>query len=323
MRIATVVALAITLASPAARALDEGLYATILERHTVAVDDIASTRVDYRALRTSEPWEALLRTLRESHPSGLRSRNEKIAFWINAYNILAIDLVRRHYPIDSIRSIGSFFSPVWTKAAGEIGGRPYTLHEIEHEILRSMREPRMHAAIVCASLSCPPLRREPYTAAALDAQLEDNVRRWLADPRKGARIDRSARTLHLSPILKWFAADFGENVLVFVAAYLPAEDSDWIRAQGRMLRIDYFDYDWRVNDAAASSPLARARPGQVVSQPRGACRLRIGLQCSGMRPLVLRAVIGLKPGERRTGPGRGVRGGRTTRSAGADLRQPV
>jgi hypothetical protein len=91
--------------------------------------------------------------------------------------------VRRHYPIDSIRSIGSFFSPVWKKTAGEIGGRSYTLYEIEHEILRPMGEPRIHAAIVCASLSCPPLRREPYRAAELEAQLEDNVRRWLADPR--------------------------------------------------------------------------------------------------------------------------------------------
>ncbi len=114
MRTAALAALAIALIAAEARALDEDLYATILERHTVAVDDIASTRVDYGALRTSEAWESVIRSLGESNPRRLRSRSEQLAFWINAYNILAIDLVRRHYPIDSIRSIGSFFSPVWS-----------------------------------------------------------------------------------------------------------------------------------------------------------------------------------------------------------------
>jgi hypothetical protein len=270
MRIAIVAALSVTLAASAAPGLDDARYATILERHTVAVDDIASTQVDYGSLRSSGTWEALLRSLRESDPSRLRTRNERLAFWINAYNILAIDLVRRHYPIDSIRSIGRLFSPVWKKTAGEIAGRPYTLHEIEHEILRPMGEPRIHAAIVCASLSCPPLRREPYRAAELDAQLEDNVRRWLADPRKGARIDRSSRTLHLSPILDWFAEDFGDDVLPFVGAHLPAAEAKWLRAQGRALRVRYFKYDWRLNDASPGShrSLKRSAPRRL-SAARG------------------------------------------------------
>ena len=257
MRTLALAALAISLVAGEARALDADLYATVLERHTVAVSDIASTRVDYATLRTSEAWEALLRSLRESEPRRLVPRNEKLAFWINAYNILAIDLVRRHYPIDSIRSIGSLLSPVWKRAAGEIGGRAYTLHEIEHEVLRPMGEPRIHAAIVCASLSCPPLRREPYRAADLEAQLEDNVRRWLADPRKGARIDRSARTLWLSPILDWFSEDFGDSVLPFVTAHLPDEEASWIRAQGGALRIRYFAYDWSLNDAALGAQHSR------------------------------------------------------------------
>ena len=273
MRIAALAALALTLAAAEARALDEELYDAILEQYTVAVDDIASTRVDYGALRTSEAWEALLRSLRESGPDRLRARNEKLAFWINAYNILAIDLVRRHYPIDSIRSIGGLLSPVWKKTAGEIAGRPYTLHEIEHEILRPMGEPRIHAAIVCAALSCPPLRREPYRGAELEAQLDDNVRRWLADPRKGARIDRSTGTLYLSPILDWFAEDFGDNVLPFAAAHLPAEDASWIRAHESALRVRYFEYDWRLNDAAPGPRLSRAGragPRARAGRPRPA-----------------------------------------------------
>jgi hypothetical protein len=252
MRTTALAALAIALVATEAAALDEDLYAALLEQHTVAVEDVASVRVDYEAMRTCELWAALIQSLRESNPADLRSRNEQLAFWINAYNILAIDLVRRHYPIDSIRSIavGRPFSPAWDRTAGRIGGRSYTLSEIEHEILRPMGEPRIHAAIACTSISCPPLRREPYRAAVLDAQLDDSVRRWLGDPRKGARIDRSAKTLYLSPILAWFAEDFGASVLPFVAAYLPAEDASWIRAQRGALRVHYFEYHMTLNDAA-------------------------------------------------------------------------
>lgn len=254
MRTAALAALGSLLLAIQASALDGELYARVLERHTVSVDDIASTRVDYAALRSSEEWDALVRSLRESDPARLKSRNEKLAFWINAYNILAIDLVQRHYPVESIRQVGGLLSPVWKKEAGQIDGRAYTLHEIEHEILRPMGEPRIHAAIVCASLSCPPLRREPYRAEDLDAQLEDNVRRWLADPRKGARIDRATNTLTLSPILDWFADDFGGGVVPFVAAHLPAEDGRWIRSQEQALRIRYFEYDWSLNDTRRPTP---------------------------------------------------------------------
>jgi len=252
--IATLAGFGSLLLAPRAGALDADLYASVLERYTVAVDDIASTRVDYAALRASEDWAALVRSLQESDPGGLGSRDEKLVFWINAYNILAIDLVRRHYPLESIRSIGSFFAPVWKREAGEIHGRAYTLHEIEHEILRPMGEPRIHGAIVCASLSCPPLRREPYRASDLDAQLEDNVRRWLADPRKGARIDRGAKTLTVSPIFDWFAEDFPGGVVPFVAAHLPAEQASWIRSHASALRVRYLDYDWSLNDTRRSTP---------------------------------------------------------------------
>jgi len=235
-----------------AAALDASLYAKVLAEHTLDVTDVASTRVDYGALRHSKDWKALVQTLRASDPSRLRSGNETKSFWINAYNTLAIDLVQRSYPTDSIRSLGGLFSPVWDKPAGEIGGRSYTLDEIEHEILRKMGDPRVHGAIVCASLSCPPLRREPYRAEDLDAQLEDNVRRWLADPRKGARVDRATRALYVSPIFEWFAGDFGGDVVTFVSARVPTEDAAWIRAQGDALRVRYLDYDWRLNDTATA-----------------------------------------------------------------------
>lgn len=270
MRIAALAALGSLLLAVQASALDGDLYARVLEQYTVAVDDIASTRVGYSALRSSREWDALVRSLRESDPGRLGSRSEKLAFWINAYNILAIDLVRRHYPVESIRSIGGLFSPVWKKPAGEIGGRTYTLDEIENEILRPMGEPRIHAAIVCASLSCPPLRREPYRASGLEAQLDDNVRRWLADPRKGARIDRSARMLALSPIFDWFEEDFGDGVVAFVAAHLTAGEASWVRSQGQALRIRYLEYDWSLNDIGREGQ--RSRSGDLRGRSVGQAR---------------------------------------------------
>jgi hypothetical protein len=245
---ATVLALGLLAAAVRTHALDDVLYAQLLERHTIAVEDVASTRVDYAALRGSADWERLLASLRGTDPARLATRAERVAFWTNAYNVLAIEVVRRHYPVASIRDVGNLLRPVWKGPAGEIGGRPYTLDEIEHAILRPMGEPRIHGAIVCASLSCPPLRREPYRAADLDAQLDDNVRRWLADPRKGARLDRAATTLWLSPIFDWFAEDFGGDVLGFVARHAAPADAAWIGAQRRALRVRWLDYDWGLND---------------------------------------------------------------------------
>lgn len=231
-------------------ALDLQLYADLLKRHTRATDDIASTRVAYAALVDSAAWERLIASLEASRPDALGSRDEKLAFWINAYNVLAIDVVRRSYPVASIRDIGSFFRPVWKRRAGTIGGRDYTLDQIEHEILRPLGEPRIHAAIVCASLSCPPLRREPYSAARLDAQLDQSTRAWLADPRKGARLDRDAGVLHLSAILDWFAEDFAAagGVRAFVAKHAPPELAADLRARGDDVPVRYIDYDWSLND---------------------------------------------------------------------------
>jgi hypothetical protein len=239
-----------------ARALDEVLYAEILERYTRDVSDLARVRVDYRALTASPDWKRLVQSLADSEPGRLRSRNEKLAFWANAYNILAIDLVVRHYPIDGIKDVGSLFSPVWKKSAGTIGDRSYSLDEIEHGIVRPLGDPRGHVAVVCASLSCPPLPRVPWSAVRLDDQLDDAMRLWLADPRKGLRIDRKTRTVHMSRIFEWFEEDFEASggALAFVAPFLDDGDRAWLRDEGAGARIAYFDYDWSLNDLGRSAP---------------------------------------------------------------------
>jgi hypothetical protein len=248
------------LAVPAG-ALDLELYARVLERHTSAVDDLARTRVDYRGLTTSPDWQRLVESLAASDPDALASRDEKLAFWINAYNILAIDTVVQNYPVESIRDVGSLWSPVWKRTAGTIDGEPYTLDQIEHEIVRPMGDPRGHAAVICASTSCPALLREPWRAERLDAQLDQAMRTWMADRGKGLRIDRQSGTVTLSKIFDWFDEDFEAQggALAFATRYAPEDARAWLRAHPDP-DVEYFDYDWRAND------LAR-KPQQDAEEP--------------------------------------------------------
>ena len=198
----------------------------------------------------SADWKRLVAGLEGVDRAALGQANRKLAFWINAYNVLAIDLVVRHYPVESIRDIGGFLTPVWKVEAGRIGGRPFTLHEIEHEILRPMGDPRIHTALVCASTSCPSLRRSPYTADQISAQLDDVSRRFLADRHKGLSMDDTRRTVRLSRIFDWFEEDFAAQggPLGFAARYAPAGERPSLSPPAGDLRIEYFDYDWALND---------------------------------------------------------------------------
>ncbi len=229
--------------------IDLARYARLLTQHTRVVDSLAGTAVDYAALARSRDLDALVVQLKAARPSKL-GHNARLAYWINAYNLLTLDLVRRHYPIESIKDIGSLFSPVWRKPLGEIEGVEMTLDRIEHEILRKEGEPRIHAAIVCASQSCPPLLRRPFRAKALDADLDEAMRRWLASKKKGVAIDRAAKTVTVSKIFKWFEEDFAADggVRAVIAAHLPPADAKWLRGPGRQAPIRYFEYDWALND---------------------------------------------------------------------------
>lgn len=228
---------------------DTALYGRMLTDHTRAVPEVVGTRVDYPGLREDPDWKGVLRSVRACDPSKLATREQKLAFWINAYNIFALDLVAKHWPVESIKDIGSFLFPVWDRTAGQIFGETYTLDQIEHEKLRALGDPRIHAAIVCASISCPSLAREPYTAAAIDAQLDAAFARFVANPDKGFRLDRAANTIWLSSIFKWFAEDFEKQggVLAVIARHLGDSDRAWLQTNGAGAKLAYMDYDWRVN----------------------------------------------------------------------------
>ena len=229
--------------------IDLELYARLLASYTRSVDEVVGVRVDYRGLAKSSEWKTLVRQVSSARPSRL-NRLTRIAYWINAYNILTIDLVLKHYPVSSIKDIGSFFSPVWGVEVAKIEGQSISLDRIEHEILRPMGDPRVHSAIVCASISCPPLSRTPFRPEALDADLEAAMRAWLASPEKGFRIDRRAGRITISKIFDWFEDDFdaGRGVVETIERYVARDDADWLHSQGKKLSIRYFDYDWSLND---------------------------------------------------------------------------
>jgi hypothetical protein len=232
-----------------AQSLDLDAYDALLEEHARSVPDLARTRVDYAAIAADPNWKKLVESLAASKPGSLERRFEKLAFWINAYNILAIDLVANYYPIESIKDIGSVFNPVWKKPAGRIDGKDYSLDEIEHGIVRPMGDPRAHAAVVCASTSCPALRREAWRAEMLDAQLDDAMRLWVRDTGKGLAIDRARAQITLSRIFDWFEEDFAPfgGAIAFVSRYASDEDRAWLSQNASSTSIRYFDYDWRVN----------------------------------------------------------------------------
>ena len=243
-------ALAALLASATpAHALDLDLYDALLAKHTREVQDLARTRVDYRAIAKDPQWKQLVASLEATNPATLRTKDQKLAFWINAYTILAIDLVAKNYPLESIKDIGSVFSPVWKQDAGRVGGKAYSLDDIEHGIVRKLGDPRPHAAVICASTSCPALRREAFRAETIDAQLDDAMRIWLADTGKGLAIDRANKRVTLSKIFDWFEEDFepAGGAVAFAARYAPEADRQWLERNGKQASVRYFDYDWRVN----------------------------------------------------------------------------
>ncbi|NIQ03792.1 MAG: DUF547 domain-containing protein [Nitrospinaceae bacterium] len=221
----------------------------LLKKHVrpVTLAGVDLLGVDYPALQKDPAWARVIEDLKSFSPSALKTPPEKLAFWINVYNIMAVKMVLDHYPVDSIKDAGSFFRPVWKKTVGIVGGQEVTLHRIEHEILRKMGEPRVHAAIVCASVSCPDLRREAFTPENLEKQLDDQLRKFLANSRKGMRVDRRQDRIYLSKIFDWFEEDFESKggVLPYLSRYAAGKDRAYLKSgKGKII---YLDYNWDLN----------------------------------------------------------------------------
>lgn len=214
-------------------------YDALLHRH---VHDGA---VDYRALAQPQARQALrayLTELAAAQPS--RDKQQRLAGWINAYNALVLEGILNGGSPASLLGRYRFFRQARHKAFG----RELSLEAIENEVIRkTFAEPRIHFALVCASKSCPPLRAEAYVGAQLDAQLDDQGRRFLADATKN-RFDRAQKTLYLSSIFDWYKGDFVQaagSVPQYIAPLAPASERDWVTRPGIGIKI--LDYDWSLN----------------------------------------------------------------------------
>jgi hypothetical protein len=223
---------------------DWNAYADVLKSVRPGTkNDVKLALVDYQALKESGKLEAAYQQISNFPVKSLGNKEEKLAFYINAYNILALKTVVDHWPLDSIKDVGSLFSPVWGMPAGSIDGKTVSLDDVENKMLRPLGEPRIHFAIVCASVSCPDLRNTPYTASELNAQLDEQVQKFLGNANKGLKI--GDKSIQISKIFDWFGKDFkpAGGVEAFIRRYrtdlppLPLKES--------------INYDWDVNGITA------------------------------------------------------------------------
>ena len=203
--------------------------------------------VDYPAIGRDLRFSRYIDYLAEADPEAFSTEAEKLAFWINAYNALAIQGILDGLSPDGFFGRVAFFATTDFRLAG----RDITLYDLEHDIIIPFAEPRIHFAIVCASASCPILQSEAYRAETLDEQLDRAARQFINDESKN-QFNDELRIANLSKIFDWFDADF-EKHAGSVANYLkPYVDQDSHRQTlaSPDLYIRHLDYDWSLNGKA-------------------------------------------------------------------------
>ncbi|AEE21432.1 MAG: DUF547 domain-containing protein [Alteromonadaceae bacterium] len=274
----TVSGLVITLFSPVLHAAEfDHRYTNFDQLLTQVVQtsaDKKQTRVNYQ--RLSVKSDILQRSLNafsavsKSQFDGW-DEQQQLSFLINAYNGFTLKLIIDNWDefkqgdADSIRDLGSLFTTPWEKKFFTLFNEKHNLDDIEHEMVRKwFKEPRIHAALVCAAVSCPPLRDEAFVASALTTQLDSQMQRFLADnSRNEIKINGQEGEASLSSIFKWYRGDFEKGQQGFhslfdlLSTYSEAlvEGDDNAQAQRNLLKsadypITFKDYDWRLNDVA-------------------------------------------------------------------------
>ena len=226
-----------------------GLTASAFDHSHSALTTILKTyvngvgMVDYAGLKENRAGlDAYLKTTAAVTEADFKGWNEKqqIAFLTNVYNAETLQYIVDNYPVKSIKKLGPLIGSSWDEKNVELFGKKTTLNKVEHDMLRvDYDEPRLHFALVCAAISCPPLRAEAYTADELDAQLTDQAKVFLAQSKKN-RVEGG--TVYLSKIFDWYGDDFekdGKGVLDFIDTFYDADTTK--------LKIKYTDYDWDLN----------------------------------------------------------------------------
>jgi hypothetical protein len=213
-------------------------------------------QVNYPAIQADGTLDEYLRTLNRVDPTELATRQDQLAFWINAYNVFAVKGILDGYSPMTLWGRYRYF----IGRDYHVGGRTINLYNLERQVLiEQFHEPLMHFAIVCASTSCPKLQSWAYQPDQLDYQLDQVARAFINDPTRN-RFDRTQKVASLSMIFHWFEQDFSDaagSVLAYIAQYVAdAELAAELVHPG--YRIEYLEYDWRLNGLP---PMERAHAG--------------------------------------------------------------
>ncbi len=234
---------AVAVGASAPQSVDHSLFDRVLKKY---VDE--KGMVNYKGLKKDpKDLNAYLDLLSKNPPAANWSKNDQLAYWINAYNAYTLRLILDYYPVKSIKDIGSkiqipFVNTPWAKSFIKIGKETMSLDNIEHGTIRKQfNDPRIHFALVCAAVSCPKLRNEAYVGSRLDAQLNEQGVDFLNDPAKNAI---SGSRASLSKILDWYGDDFEKSGKTL---------ESWINRYSKTklttdTKISYLDYNWNLNE---------------------------------------------------------------------------
>jgi hypothetical protein len=236
----------------------------LLAKHVKPFNNGNASAVDYTALKAEQaalkPYLGMLTAVTEAE-YGKWTKPQKLAFLINAYNAFTVELILTKYPdLQSIKDLGSVFSSPWKKKFFTLLGQERHLDDIEHGMIRApgaFDDPRIHVGVVCASIGCPMLRPEAFTPEKLDAQLDDGMKRFLADSTRN-HYDAGSGKLQVSKIFDWYGKDFekghkGYDSLKTTFARHAAQLATTPEAQAKVrngdYRLEFLDYDWKLNDS--------------------------------------------------------------------------
>lgn len=237
-----IAAAALTLTAQPAYAYFDALDGLLSDHvKSVTAKGITYNGVDYDAWARDARHVQVRDEILAKNPATLGSKNEKLAYWINAYNVLTIDLITREGERESIKNLGGTFSSPWKTHEWTIAGKDYTLDDIEHGVIRKMGEARIHFAVNCAAKSCPDLRADAYRPAKLNAQLDEQTRLTFENSTKGFKQIDGQNAVRVSKVMDWFDEDFkGGDLRGWLAPYFPNVIND-------ETSVKFFSYDWSLN----------------------------------------------------------------------------
>ena len=239
-------------------------WTALLKKHVVVLDGGKATQVRYAGFAADRAnLQAYLSTLSGVNAAMFDAftKPQQMAFLINAYNAYTVELILTRYPkLASIKDLGNLLQSPWKKEFVPLLGKTLSLDGIEHEQLRQrgrFDDPRVHFAVNCASIGCPALREEAFVAERLDGQLEEQARRFMSD-RSRNRWNATQQQLEVSKIFDWYGEDFrlGHKGINSLAAFcarfadlLADAPADRERIRAMTAKVDFLDYDWKLNDA--------------------------------------------------------------------------